>query len=235
MGTQRFRALVAAGPPTCSRPGSSSGRDRERVVSQLRRARHRTGLACKGGRPNGRGLGCGGCLPGVSRGVLRAGRAQFGPFRRHPGLPDGRRRRAARRGSLPAQTGRAAVYLSAIRGGRAHRACRRPVRCGRGVADRGERGRPAGDALPGTAAIPVRRAWSAGRRIGSGGGAGRGGGRYLAGSRPGHARLRPGGHSPGRGGAVRPDAARTAPGGRARRSDWPRASSSPRRSSWHTC
>jgi hypothetical protein len=33
------------------------------------------GLACKGGRPSGRGLGCGGGLPGVSRSVLRAGRA----------------------------------------------------------------------------------------------------------------------------------------------------------------
>ena len=67
-----------------------------------------------------------------------------------------------------------------------------------------------------------RRAWSAGRRIGSGGGAGRGGGGYLAGSRQGRARLRPGGHCPGRGGAVRPGATGYLHGGRARRSDWPR-------------
>ncbi len=167
----------------------------------------RIGLACKGGRPDGRGLGGGRSLPGVGRSVLPAGRAQFGAFRRHPGLPDGRHGRAARRGSLPAQVGRAAVYLPAIRGGRARRARRRPVRCGRGAADRGERGRPAGDAVPGAAALPIRRAWSAWRRIGSGDDAGRGGGGYLAGPRQGHTRLRPGGHSPRRGGAVRPDAA----------------------------
>src|SRR6266702_846645 len=120
------------------------------------------GLACIGGRPSGRGLGCGGGLPGVSRSVLRAGRVQFGSFRRHRGLPDGRRGRAARRVPLPAQAGRAAVHLPAVCGRRAHRARRHPAGCGGGLADGGEHGRPAGHAVPGPAAAQARVAGRAG-------------------------------------------------------------------------
>ena len=181
-------------------------------------------LTCKGGRPNGRGLGCGGGLPGVGRSVLCAGRAQFGPFRRHPGLPDGRRRRAARRrlyrlrlSTLPfTYPPFAAVVLTAL--------AAIPWAAAVALMTVASAARPAGDAVPGPAA--ARSGEPAGRHRGAAPAVALavGGGGYLAGS----------GHGPRSAtarwtlllaAAVLYDlsAARTPAGGRAWRSAWPRA------------